>query len=360
MLGLIAAGIAPTQARAAISFAAFPISVTPGHDRFPKVDGRYVVWTDVAFLGGPAGSTNDVYAYDLQQSQRITVADGPSQQDEPAISGSITVWTVSNPGTPDIFGRDLATSSPPFTVTAAPNPQSGQEISGKLVVWHEPGRIRARNLTQPLGSDFTVSAPASYDQIFPDVAGNIVVWMSFIEPGDQGNIYARDVSAGGGGVFPVTTSAGYQNLPKISGRAVVWNDARSGTPRVWGKNLDVGGEFPISSGVSPQYEVSIDGDLVVWRDDRAGVSDIWGRYLSGGPEFQITDTPLIWEDYPDVSGNVVVWEQSPDGNDTDIYGAVVPEPTSLFLTSAAAAAALARRRRPPAAQPREFFAHASI
>lgn len=343
------AGTAGSRAQlfAATSFAPFPISVTPGRDWAPKTDGRYVVWTDVSYLGGPT-STNDVFGYDLVLGQRFTLANGNRYQDEPTIDGGVALWTDWTPGSTtsaDILGRNLAGGGGggTFTVSAAPGSQSAHEISGNLVVWHDnrngTSQIWGRRLDQPVGSDFPISSTTA-----TDVSGNTVVWMSHLEPGDQGNIYARDVN--GGSVFPVTTNAAYQYFPRISGRNVVWNDWRDGSVRIYGRNLDAGGDFPISSGVASQFQAAIDGDLVVWRDDRSGVSDIWGRYLSGGPEFQITDTPGLWEDNPQVSGSLVVWQQSVDGNNTDIYGTYVPEPTgALFLVLAANRRILARRRR---------------
>jgi beta propeller repeat protein len=312
-------------------FQAFLVSSTMSPERFPKTDGRFVVWTDVAYLGGPPGSTNDVYAYDLQLGQRIPVATSSAQEDGPAVSDGVVVFNVSNPGSPNIFGKNLALGGASFTVTSAPGSQSAAEISGNLVVWHDnrngsPEQIWGRKLDQPVGSDFAISSTnATYQQIFPDVSGNVAVWMTQNENGDQGNIYGRDVNSGG--VFPITTNSAYQYFPQISGRTVVWNDTRDGTVHVYGRNLDSGGDVLISSGVSAQYLVAFDGDLVVWRDDRAGNSDLWGRYLSSGGEFQITNTPNIYEDYPQVSGNVVVWEQSTgDGFDTGIWATYIPEP----------------------------------
>jgi beta propeller repeat protein len=272
-------------------FQAFQVSSTPRPERFPKTDGRFVVWTDVNTGGG----SNDVFAYDLLLGQRIP-------------------------------------------------------IDGNFVVWHDsrnspPHEIWGRKLDQPVGSDFAISnINTTYPQVFPDVSGSVVVWMTQNENGDQGNIYGRDVN--GGGIFPVTTDPAAQSFPKISGRTVVWNDTRDGTVHVYGRNLDLGGDFLVSSAVSSQYLVSIDGDLVVWRDDRTGVSDIWGRYLSGGGEFQITDTSDVWEDYPEVYGDVVVWEQSTgDGFNTDIWAAHVPEPTVGCFSSLAFGIVLSRRRR---------------
>jgi beta propeller repeat protein len=330
----------------------FPISTAPGQKYFPKVDGDYVVWTDVAFAGSPPGSTtsNDAYAYHIPTAQQITLQSGPGYQDEPAISNGVAVWSnwsVGVPGSVDIVGRNLAGGGSNFDVTTLPGSQLAFEISGDLVVWQDdrtsPQQIRGRRLGQPAGSDFPISDPATYEQIYPDVSGDVVVWMSFQEPGDQGNIYRRDLTTGG--VVPVTTAAGYQFYPKVSGRTVVWNDTRDGGLRVYGRNLDSGGDFPISSGVGQQYEVSIDGDLVVWRDDRTGVGDIWGRYLSGGPEFPITLTPDIAEDYPDVSGNFVVWQQTRDANNIDIYGILLPEPAVGGCAALVAGPLLLRRAR---------------
>src|SRR5688572_14908401 len=159
-------------------FKAFPISVTDGHELSVKVDGRYVVWTDVAFLGGPPNSTNDVYAYDLLLGQRFAVATGPGQQDEPSVSGNTVIWTTHTPGTPQIIGRNLATGAGSFTVTAGPGARVAHAISGELVVWQNElngtPQVWGRRLGQPIGSDFAVSrTDVLYGQVFPDVSGGL-------------------------------------------------------------------------------------------------------------------------------------------------------------------------------------------
>jgi beta propeller repeat protein len=322
-------------------FQAFPIATTPGHEGFAKIDGRYVVWTDVAFLGGPPNSSNDVIGYDLLTQQTLSIANGPLRQDDVAVSGDTAVWFQSN----RIVGRRLPGGAT-FNVSSGSAISYAPAISGNNAVWQDERngspQVWCRRLDQPAGSDFPVSSlGANSSQIFPDISGNVATWMSFQEPGDQGNIYARDLTTGG--IFPVTTRMGYQFYPKISGRTVIWNDASEDNWTVWGKNLDSGNEFQISSGAGDQYYCAIDGDLVVWRDDRSAESDIWGRYLSGGPEFQITNTPGIWEDRPDVSGNVVIWEQGSDPN-TDIFGTVVPEPCASGLLAISISAIMRRRR----------------
>jgi hypothetical protein len=98
-------------------------------------------------------------------------------------------------------------------------------------------------------------------------------------------------------------------------------------------------EFAISSGTGSHP--AIDGDLVVWS---AG-GNIFGRRLSGGPEFAITNSPLVDDTYPDVSNNLVVWQQSNTARQYDIYGAFVPEPTGAGLLGLCGALTLRRRRR---------------
>src|SRR4051812_26480022 len=142
------------QAPAQPPFQAFQVSSTMSPERFPKTDGRFIVWTDTAYLGGPPGSTNDVYAYDLQLGLRIPVATSASQEDEPAVSNGVIIWTSSNPGSPNIFGKNLAQGGGSFTVTSAPGSQSAEQISGNLVVWHDtrnagPEQIWGRKLDQP-------------------------------------------------------------------------------------------------------------------------------------------------------------------------------------------------------------------
>jgi hypothetical protein len=307
-------------------FTAFQISHDAEDSRFVSTDGRYVVWTSI-------GAQLRVLGYDLQPGQPLTLAAGGAAPD---IDNGILVKELGAA----IVGQNVVTGAQ-FPVTSnGVRPR----ISGNLVVWDQPGTTReevfGRRLDQPGSTAFSISGSKAYDQFAPDVDGNLVVWGSINEPADPGNVYGRDLSAGG--VFPVTTDSGHQLNQYVSGHFVVW-EKNLPLARIYAKDLTTGVESPISPAAISSEMPAIHGDLVVWRQFYGNQSDIWGRLLSGGDPFQITNTPAIWESQPAVHGNLVVWEQGLTGSDNDIWGTVVPEPAGV-MTMLLGLAMLARRR----------------
>ena len=328
------------------TFSPIPISINTGSNHFPKTDGRYVVWANTA-----PRPDNDSFGFDLLTHTPFVVADGPLYQDSPAIHNGTVIWNHWIPGSDfvDIRGRHLPGAAA-FTVTEAPAHRSAQAINGDVVVWHDNREgtfsIFGRRLSEPAGSDFRISPVTAYEQTFPDVSGDTAVWMSFQEPGDQGNIYGRNLTTGV--TFPITTHPAYQLFPAISGDHVVWQDWRNGRPRIYARNLLTNEEFPISadslSQSFDQSEPAIDGSVVVWMDTRNGSWDVWARDLRGGPEYPVTSTLNQDEMWPDISGNVVVWQTSVTSTRNDIYGTVIPEPTALAAAGLLIAPLALRRR----------------
>ena len=301
---------------AAQPFVPIPISNDSGDSEFARIDGRWIAWTDVAYQGGPKND-NDVIAFDLLNNQRLNVAITITQEDAPVISGNTIVWEENGP---NLVGRTLPNGGK-FPVANGPTQELAGQISGNVVVWHDDrsGRLTiwGRRLDQPAGSDFPISGTAAYDQYWSDVSGNTVVWVA-----STGNVYGKRLDSGG--VFQV--APGTRALfPRISGDWVVWEDQN----QIYSKNIVSGAGGLIGSGNRP----AIDGDLAVWMEQRgAGKWDITGRHLSTGELFQVTNTPTLDENYPDVSGNVVVWQQFQGiGGRPDIYATTVPEPGGMMV-----------------------------
>ncbi|MFH1616581.1 MAG: hypothetical protein ABIG61_16040, partial [Planctomycetota bacterium] len=83
----------------------------------------------------------------------------------------------------------------------------------------------------------------------------------------------------------------------------------------------------IAVGLGNQEYPAISGNIVVWHENRNGDWDIYGYDLLTQTEFAVA-TGLGDQMHPAISGNTVIWESG-----GDIYGAVIPEPCSLFLIS---------------------------
>lgn len=113
----------------------------------------------------------------------------------------------------------------------------------------------------------------------------------------------------------VSPSAGHQWGSRISGDTVVWvqedpGTAPSTTDRVWVKSLSTGKAFAVSNGPGLQQYPDVSGDVVVWADTRNSSPyderDIYGYRISSGQEFPIA-TGSNDQTNPAVSGSKVVW-----------------------------------------------------
>jgi beta propeller repeat protein len=90
----------------------------------------------------------------------------------------------------------------------------------------------------------------------------------------------------------IAPSAGHQWGARISGDTVVWVQEDPGTAppnvtaRVWVKSLSSGRLFPVSNAPGLQEYPDVSGDLVVWADSRNSCPtcdrDIYGYRLSTG------------------------------------------------------------------------------
>ena len=165
--------------------------------------------------------------------------------------------------------------------------------------------------------------------------------------------------------LPLVVAAGYQGLPDIDDRLVVWNDNRNGNLDIFNYNLKTDTEDDLITDIAWQGQPKSSEGRIVWTDNRNGNSDIymydmydplhrvvplceaagdqvtpvidgntvvWSDYRSGNWDIYMLDLLTMEEKAvctnsssqvaPDVSGNVIVWEDARHGN-PDIYGYII-------------------------------------
>lgn len=165
--------------------------------------------------------------------------------------------------------------------------------------------------------------------------------------------------------LPLIVNAGYQGLPDIDDKLVVWSDNRNGNNDIFKYNLVSQAEDDLITNPEWQGQANSSGGRIVWTDMRNGNSDIYmyDMYDPYHQEVVICDDPgdqttpvidgniIVWADYrsgnwdiymldlltmeekavctnsssqfsPDVSEGIIVWEDNRHGN-KDIYGYVV-------------------------------------
>jgi beta propeller repeat protein len=151
-----------------------------------------------------------------------------------------------------------------------------------------------------------IEHPASQEA--PRISGRRVVWHD--ARNGPTDIFLADLDRGE--IENVTATGAWEIWPDIDGDIVVWLDAYSGLG-IHGVDLRTRQVFTVTSG---QHELSrprISGDVVVWADDRRGEWDVYGYRLSTQEEFAIATAPGNQHD-PDIDGQTVVWWDSRGGN----------------------------------------------
>jgi hypothetical protein len=265
------------------------------------------------------------------------------------------------------------------------NSQNGEYL---VVLWNDrPGNddIRAERLSRDGRklSGVWVSAGSGYDRRYPDVAYNsktnqyLVVWQHYLQAVGAYAIYGRLITAAGQlvGTSDIIIRAVSVTTPGRPAVAysytsnkylVVWEEEFTSAPNTWvnieGQALNSdgtlsGGRFDISvdPGNLPRrdpdlaYNRHANGFLVVWQQLSGGTWNILGQLVNGDgsiPGFPpipvamyttnctapavaaIPTTPVAYK-------YLVVWEDEYAPNDRDIYGKVVEENGTPYLTATA-------------------------
>lgn len=204
-------------------------------------EGR-AVWAD----GG------DLWMLTLETCELKQVAPLAATQRDPAMSGSLLVWSDDRNGDMDVFGLDLA-SGEALVVVEAPGDQVGAAVDGSRVAWidqrkavGEPAEmagLHADVWALELGSG---EGPAAItddeaEQRWVDVSGSRLVWTDFGSDPDKryipnneepntnnGDILGMDLATGQ--ALKIATDPDKQTRPAIEGELVAWLDWRGISP----------------------------------------------------------------------------------------------------------------------------------
>jgi len=112
-----------------------------------------------------------------------------------------------------------------------------------------------------------------FDQLKPDVCGNIVVWEDYRT--GIANVFALNMS--NGLEFVVDESRWSQFVPRVSDKWIVWEDWRGeqGDACIYGYDLSFGTINMIYSEDRDQMSPSVFRDRIVWMDDQ---DEFWAIY----------------------------------------------------------------------------------
>jgi len=166
------------------------------------------------------------------------------------------------------------------------------------------------------------------EQSKPAVSGNYAVWLDLRNGSTNKDIFGYNFSEPN--EVPICIAAGNQDTPALSGNLAVWCDFRNGNNDIYGFYLPAtgvsansiqGGEIAICTAAASQDFPAVSGNIVVWRDKRNDNNDIYGVDITGLPgssDFPIC-THTTNQTTPSISGNIVVWIDNRNG-ENDIYG----------------------------------------
>jgi len=279
----------------------------------PAIGGDRIVWVD----GRDGGA--DIYLYDIVGATETRITNGTAVALWPDISGNRIVWQDNRSGAPDIWLYDTATGNE-TRITDAPGGQVVPAIDGDTVVWLDnragpAGGIYAMNLTTRTAVRVS-SGPVQGNPLIvsPDVSGGTIVWAD----GSGGNytVFAvRDAAE----PVALANDTALQGFPAVASDRVVWSEIRNGSASLVVHNLTTGEEERVW-GRPPGMAVypDIAGDLVVWQNATGqDTDDIYLLDLAAEKTLQVTDDDAL-QLLPRVSGSRVVWMDNRSG-DWDIY-----------------------------------------
>ncbi len=284
------------------------VRLRPGTRQYgTAASADYLVWTESA--AQPPFDKDTLFARDLRTGQVITMTDAPSVQNEPAIAGSLVVWS-SDPccGLHDILGKDLATGRT-FDVAIGPADQTEPAIAGRTVAWIQAYEAAQQIMIKDLDSGATnvVATLAVTETTFsrPALSEEYLVWaeqapsqhgrfpatpiralnrrtgeirtVATAEPSGPGYLYTEYALADHRLVWrdrqlhytDLTTGAtrvlveqGLFNNPQIMGDTVVWSPGS-----IWGLHLSDGVARILVAGRGYKSGAVIAGDLLAWSNE---------------------------------------------------------------------------------------------
>lgn len=254
-------------AQVTISGSALRVTTDPGSQFDPAISGTVVVYTDLRNINA------DVYFTDLTTGVETRVTSGTADEQLNDISGSTIVYTQFGTGTGGGDVLSYAIGGSPGTVAADPvSAQKNPGISGSVVAWEDTRdgnhEIYARNLAGGSAVRLTNSPQTDMD---PAVSGARVAYVRRDSTAGTCHIFVTDVVTLA--TRQVTSGAGCHGSPDISGHRVVYHGNRDGNQDVFVYDLAANSETRIGlTGV--QRNANVSGDFVAFEDVASANSDI--------------------------------------------------------------------------------------
>jgi beta propeller repeat protein len=274
----------------------------------PAFNGESVVWEDSR---NDETDGTDVFAYSVGTVTESLVAGGPGEQDQPTISDRYIAWVDDG----RLRAKDLASGNV-FSVTTGPATQTDPALCGSVVVWSDTGNnsdVYAKDLAG--GSVIAVATSEAVEAYAACDAGRVVYTYAPLGVDSDIRIY----NIGSGQTEVLSNEFWNEWRPAISGNRVVWQawptqpDTVQGI-QILGTTLDTGQDFVVSDGSGHQTAPVISGSTVAWEDPRSGQTEIWWRDLATTmPGIPVDSAQAGSQQAPSIFGRQVAFQNNAAG-----------------------------------------------
>lgn len=253
----------------------------------------------------------------------ITVTSRGTDQDSAAIWEDRIVWVdrrnyEEDDGVyqSDIYLYDIPTGVE-TRITTTPYDEVEPDIWGDLIVWQVYGwdddssEIHLFNLSS---REDTCITHDFINQVKPRIWGERIVWQEFDEWDTEMGVILYDIPS----QTMQTLGSILARSPSIWEDRVIWEDSDDGADYdIFLYNITSGHQIRIAADPSPVYPSSIWDDRIVWQDHRNGAPQIYLYNVTTGTEMVVTNIDHPQEN-PAVSGDYIAFTIR-KGNDKDIY-----------------------------------------
>jgi len=291
----------------------------------PAIFGDKIVWEDIR-----DSAISQIYLYDLTTGEERPLNASPQVQYHPAISGNTVVWTE-----PDWTGSDAKiirydTASPTRNEYEGHYDSFNYEynfpkIYGNTIVWQDYNVTTSNwdiSVVRDTGSLPELLIYGDGDQKHPEIYQNTIVYENW-----TGSAYysASDISLYNlSNDTPVPVSEGFyqETFPHIFGEKIVWEATNLTGDGTHIYLFDRGAITSLNDYPFDQLHPAIFGNRVVVEDyRRSALPDIYLYDLLNGTETWVAPTNLSGSQMnPDIYDSRIVWGDSRAGqSDLDIY-----------------------------------------
>ncbi|RLI89965.1 MAG: hypothetical protein DRO62_00340 [Candidatus Altiarchaeales archaeon] len=267
-----------------------------------------------------------IYMYDILTKETTTIASNKAGLFNPFIYKNKVVYTSYQNGNGDIYLYNID-SGETKEITSNPYNQDLARIYGDIIVWddsrseYEKGS-RVTNKQDIYMYDLNKGVESAVIKTglpdrFPDIYGDIIVAEIYLR-GIYGNVYIYNITSGE--LKGVTSNpTGHEHI-RIYKNKIVWYTQSPCDIHMY--DLSTGETMRLTNVSGCEIYPNIHENVVVYQRTLSGNnSDIYAYDLNTKREIQITNTPEFSETLPDIYDDKIAFVRmySPDKMDIFVY-----------------------------------------